>query len=128
MPVANFRAVAFDETNQWIRASGGDTFDRAFGVYFFKEGEATFAASLFPSSWCEFLHNEFVGPDSEAIADELRYEGESKYVAFIDPEKATLLISKAYSIEYDEDDGEDAAWQAAREYFSGNSPAIEGIT
>lgn len=126
---ANFRTVAFDETKFWSDLPEGCT--KVYGLYLFKEGEATHCCSLTQSSWCEFLENVFIGLDGEhPFVEEYRYDdgGEAgSYFSFIDPDKYGDHVSEPIEFENDRDDfdSDDEAredlWEQAREYVRGNA-------
>lgn len=117
-----FRLIAFDETSFWSELPKGCT--RVFGLYLFRVGEATFVASLTPSSWCCFISNEFMGENvdrEDDIVAEWANRGEDNYYAYIDPERLPQLASESFTVEAG---SVDAAWDVAVEYAHENPPFI----
>jgi len=113
----NFRTIALDETQFWRELPAGC--EKAFGLYLFCEGEATYCCSLTPSTWCEFLEHVFTGADPEdPFVQEHQHmdSGYSCYIRFL-RNMAAPHISR---------DVECEDWGAAREYFQANAvePAI----
>lgn len=138
-----FRLIAIDETQFWCPKNQEIADKPIFGVYLYCEGEATYCASLTPSSWCVFIENRFgierhsIDPEeelSEAVLDEiesLRDENDREsgsYFNYIsNPDKR--FISKPFELTMDtrEYDGETFAerkeaalkdaWDDAEEHF-----------
>ena len=126
---ANFRTVAFDETEYWSDLPEGCA--KVFGLYLFCEGERTYCCEIRPSSWCEFLENVFIGLDNEdPFVEEHQYDdgGEGgRYVHLLDPAKLGDCVSEAREFENDDGDfnsDEDVRsdlWEQAREGVRGNA-------
>lgn len=146
MAKEHFRTIAYRETKHWDFDMLAQYHIReAFGLYLFREGEATHICSFTPNSRCDFLSNEFIFEDDatddarDRAWDALAYEGAqaaSGYFGFID--LATVdrrKVSDRITVDLDGRTfagglrGEaylDAIWNEARESVSCNSlePAI----
>jgi hypothetical protein len=132
-----FACVARDETYAWsdLPAQCGIV----FGLYIFCVGEATHVCSMTPSSYVQFLENVFGGiPGDHPYADDHAYDngGETgTYITFITDEhraKHPTLYTDPIEFEVDdeanEDDTRQALWDAAMEYFRGNTPSPAILT
>lgn len=62
-----FRTFASDESEHWNLAGTPVADVKAFGLYLFCEGEATYCCSFTPSSWCEALQNVFAINEGEDV-------------------------------------------------------------
>lgn len=136
MKTETFRTIAIDETAHW-RLPPELAGCRAFGVYIFREGEATYCCSLTPASWLEPLQNEFIRIDGEPLTDaqaeaaaDLMHEGtaDGHYRAFLRAPFTGLDVSEPREFEPDPDLRPDEAqrrlWDDARESFQANAPAL----
>lgn len=103
--IAHFRVIARDETEYWPSPPSR----QVFGLYIFREGEATYCCSLTPASWCEGTVNVGVpeGPEYEGLSD--------NYFTFITPPYVNCSERITVEGETDED-----LWDAAREQQSSN--------
>lgn len=133
-----FRCIAVDETENWFFTEEQEHILHgvpAFGVYLYREGEATYCCSLSPSTWCEFLHNVFLTDSEEqdeATEDLVFLNGHENnhYRNYIRDHKKPYISTNCYEIvlerkEYASlEEMSEAAWEAAREYFQGNWPDI----
>lgn len=141
-----FRCVAIEETEHWCLDADHPAHGLpAFGIYLFREGEATYCCSLTPSQWCEWIQNQFVIRQSvydaleesgelEKVYDLEHDNGDDGYYGFPvrDPssKRDSPYISEPITIRLAQADYEDreamdrAAWEEAREHFSGNFPSI----
>lgn len=119
MNAYEFRCVAFDETAHWDGLPEGCT--QVFGIYLFMVDEGMYRCSLFPSSWCEFLENVFIGLDNEhPFVEEHAFDGSDNYFDFIRVDDKKYRLSRPLIVDHDDED----PWGTAREYFRGNSPDI----
>lgn len=117
-----FRLIAFDETTFWDGLP--DECTQVFGVYLFKEGEATYCAAISPSSWCEFIENVFIGLDNDHdFVEADRFTGESGYRQFIDVDNPKWRLS-THRIVVDDLDEDESAWNVALESAQSNPPYI----
>lgn len=133
MKTATFRAIALDETGYWNLPSELNDC-RVYGVYFYREGDATYCCSMLPSSWLEPLENVFIRADGQpltdeqsAIAGELAHEGlEGQYRAFLrsDSRGFVATVSEPREFEIDPDDSDQQVWGDARESFQANAPSL----
>lgn len=99
---ANFRTVAFDETEYWSDLPEGCT--KVFGLYLFCEGERTYCCEIRPSSWCEFMRHVFIGLDYDhPFVEEHEYDNDEygMYVHLIDPAKLGDCVSEPREFEND---------------------------
>lgn len=137
MKSKSFRAIAIDETHHWnLPPELAEC--RAFSIYIFCEGEATYCCSLTPSSWLEPLRNEFVRIDGEPLTDEqhevasdLMFEDmDGFYRDFLRASDSgpALDVSEAREFEVDPDLDDNEAdqhlWDEARESFQANAPNL----
>ena len=102
--------VARDETEYWNK----DTLQKAdlyaaFGIYVLIKGEQTFCCEMSPSSYNEFLRNEFVydcdDEKAHEAAGDLMFEGaqdSSHYSSYFTPSDDRFFLED--SVEIDEDD------------------------
>lgn len=128
MKTKTFKCVRFQETQHWHWAPGMEPPAdlRVYGVYLFCPGEATYLASLSPSSWCQFLFNEaFTNDDRfrEMFDENCARDGEDHYFGFINPDASNVSVS-SFDFEFDEDDPDSDGWDAAAEHFLGNYPSF----
>lgn len=133
MRSAEFRLTAIDETRYWDDLPAHA---KAYGVYLFRVGEATYCASLSPSSWLFFLHNVLDGVTEEQ-QERHYHQGIDQYVPYIDPDNLPELVSEPFTVEIDdaeaaELEGEEAIidrlWELAIEEAQANPPMVPGIT
>lgn len=141
----SFRLIAIEETEHWLPTHEEIASEPIFGIYLYMEGEATYCASLTPSSWCEFLENRFLAHDKPGISedaidemDELRTENgdeSGSYFPFIrNPDPRCISKAESFTVDTRNCDGDTAKerrenaikelWEEAREYFQGNSASI----
>ena len=138
----SFWAIARDESAYWdADALAAHGIKAAFGLYLIREGEGTHVCSLTPSSWCEWLRNDFVFNDDATdeqreAAQELEYDdgGEPGHYSgrVIVPGKMdSRFIAGPVEIDpADHDDSDDlhrAIWDAAQEEWHAN-PDFPTIT
>ncbi len=127
-----FRCFRLDETVVWSFRDPIPPKTKIFGIYLFCVGEATYVASLTPSSWLECIGYETNAPDGP-FRDFLYEEccghcSESDhYGPFIsDLENDPRVSHSSFDFEMDPDEDPEQqraeAWATAREYFSGNAP------
>lgn len=140
-----FRTIAYRETENWdFEVLAKHKIREAFGLYLFREGEATHICSFTPNSRCDFLSNEFIFADDATEEDrdnaysDLSQEGgdASGYFDFIDLARIDQRkVSERITVNLDGRTFEgglrgdaylDAIWDEAREYVSDNGlePAI----
>jgi hypothetical protein len=130
-----FRVVGILESNMWSEFPPLGKC-AIYGTYLVREGEATFCASIMPSSRGEFIENAFIfdnpenynAPENEDfIGENLYADGDSgcQYFNFIDFGSTKIPHSKAIKVEVDDDEGEDEAWEKALEYVRGNHQYVD---
>lgn len=118
-----FRVIRLNEAEYWnIELPEGCI--AAYGLYVFKEGEATHLCSLTPSSFCAFIGNDFEGLYNEhPFVEENLNAGDDMYREFIsdfDKPWISKAIEIAEDTEEDPQEDSDNAWEQAIEYFQGN--------
>ena len=138
MAKEHFHTIAYRETEHWdSEVLEKYRIREAFGLYLFRENEATHICSFTPNSRCDFLSNEFIfhddatEDDRERAFDLSQEAGEDGYFGFIDLAKIDRRkVSDRITVELDARTfegglrGEDylqAIWDEAREYVSGNA-------
>lgn len=133
MAIETFSVIAVEETGNW----DADLLERhnieaAFGMYLIRNGERTHICSFTPSSWCEWLQNEFVydasDEDAHEWAGEAMHESGGEpgdYFGFMDPSTMDpRFVALSFTVDVPDDltpEGREteayhnAIWEAARE-------------
>jgi len=79
-----FRTYAADETEHWDLSGTPLAGVPVFGLYLFREGEATHLCSFTPSSWAVHLENIFCYPDQDGLPE--NEYGQTAAQAYLDAE------------------------------------------
>lgn len=136
----SFYTTAINETEYWC----ADTLKKhgikaAFGLYLFREGEATHVCSITPASWCEWMQNAFIFEDTATeaqreAAQDLEYENGGEGGQYVTPmrDRAKLdsrFIAGPVVVDHSDVDSDPEAdadsfhseiWEAAREGWNGS--------
>lgn len=139
MKTFKFRVIAFNETENWdIKHSPlkdfVDTTKPIYGTYLYRVGEATYCASMSPSSWCVFIQNyiplkidldKLPGLIQDEVFEAEHNSGgeEGIYVRYLNPRKrrfqSPTITIKAETA--------DEAWEEALEYVRENQQHINNL-